>query len=235
MNPAETGFYLTGTRYYDPEVGRFINCDSYVSTGQGILGTNMFAYCANNPIVNYDPSGQMHIKCAGLGGGMPAYAGSGGGGGGVTVPVNLPNITLQDAAVLVLTTVIVGLGTEALREEQFIYRATTKSIAKSEAQAIAVANTDDKKQAYFPANPYNFHPKGLVMKVCVDIGSGKNGGIIKWFLPGTRAAIFEWNEDFKYGPHYHTMMIEWEGKHMGLHYLPNTPVPEPWNSMFFNN
>mgnify|MGYP003510303483 CR=1 FL=1 len=24
---AETGFYLTGTRYYDPEIGRFINAD----------------------------------------------------------------------------------------------------------------------------------------------------------------------------------------------------------------
>ena len=56
---AETGFYLTGTRYYDPEIGRFINADGYVSTGQGILGTNMFAYCGNNPITRADPSGQF--------------------------------------------------------------------------------------------------------------------------------------------------------------------------------
>lgn len=55
----ETGFYLTGTRYYDPEIGRFINADGYVSTGQGILGTNMFAYCGNNPIIRADPSGQF--------------------------------------------------------------------------------------------------------------------------------------------------------------------------------
>ncbi len=55
----ETGLYLTGTRYYDPEIGRFINADGYVSTGQGILGTNMFAYCGNNPIIRADPSGQF--------------------------------------------------------------------------------------------------------------------------------------------------------------------------------
>ena len=42
------------SRYYDPEVGRFINADGYVSTGQGILGNNMFAYCINNPISFFD-------------------------------------------------------------------------------------------------------------------------------------------------------------------------------------
>ena len=58
---AETGFYVTGTRYYDPEIGRFINADGYVSTGQGLLGNNMFAYCGNNPINRKDPSGEGWI------------------------------------------------------------------------------------------------------------------------------------------------------------------------------
>ena len=47
----ETGFYYLQSRYYDPSIGRFINADSYASTGQGIVGCNMFAYCNNNPIV----------------------------------------------------------------------------------------------------------------------------------------------------------------------------------------
>ena len=38
-------------------VGRFINADGLVSTGQGILGNNMFLYCENNPINRADPSG----------------------------------------------------------------------------------------------------------------------------------------------------------------------------------
>ena len=46
----ETGFYYLNSRYYDPSTGRFINADGYVSTGQGILGNNMYAYCANNLI-----------------------------------------------------------------------------------------------------------------------------------------------------------------------------------------
>jgi hypothetical protein len=39
-------------------MGRFINADALVSTGQGLLGHNMFAYCGNNPVVRADPSGE---------------------------------------------------------------------------------------------------------------------------------------------------------------------------------
>ena len=53
----ETGFYYLQSRYYDPANRRFINADSYQSTGQGFVGTNMFAYCNNKPIINSDPSG----------------------------------------------------------------------------------------------------------------------------------------------------------------------------------
>ena len=58
---SETGFYYLKSRYYDPYVQRFINADGYVSTGQGILGNNMFAYCNNNPVSRKDTSGQGWI------------------------------------------------------------------------------------------------------------------------------------------------------------------------------
>ena len=53
----ETGLYYLQSRYYDPEIGRFINADSYASTGQGVLGCNMFAYCNNSPAIFVDPHG----------------------------------------------------------------------------------------------------------------------------------------------------------------------------------
>ena len=53
----DTGLYYLQSRYYDPKIGRFINADSLVSTGQGLLGHNMFAYCNNNPIAYCDTSG----------------------------------------------------------------------------------------------------------------------------------------------------------------------------------
>ena len=55
----ETGYYYLQTRYYDPEWGRFLNADGYISTGTGMLGYNMFAYCNNNPVINTDPNGDM--------------------------------------------------------------------------------------------------------------------------------------------------------------------------------
>ena len=56
---AETGFYYLQSRYYDPEIGRFINADSYASTdATGLLSTNMFAYCENDPVNRSDPSGE---------------------------------------------------------------------------------------------------------------------------------------------------------------------------------
>ena len=53
----DMGLYYLQSRYYDPANHRFINDDSYLSTGQGILGCNMFAYCRNNPVTRSDSSG----------------------------------------------------------------------------------------------------------------------------------------------------------------------------------
>ena len=70
---AETGFYYLQSRYYDPEIGRFINADSYASTdATGLLSTNMFAYCENDPVNRSDPSGEFWniVVGAALGAGM---------------------------------------------------------------------------------------------------------------------------------------------------------------------
>ena len=54
----ETALYYLQTRYYDPEVGRFINVDGHTSTGQGFVGNNAYAYCLDNPTSMYDPDGK---------------------------------------------------------------------------------------------------------------------------------------------------------------------------------
>ena len=54
---AETGFYYLQSRYYNPQIGRFLNADSFASTGQGFVGHNMFAYCGNNPVTHDDDGG----------------------------------------------------------------------------------------------------------------------------------------------------------------------------------
>ena len=53
----ETSLYYLQSRYYDPETCRFINADSLLVAGDYLQGTNMFAYCLNNPVMYVDPSG----------------------------------------------------------------------------------------------------------------------------------------------------------------------------------
>lgn len=57
----ETGLYYLQSRYYDPITCRFVNADGYVSTGAGLNGFNMFAYCNNNPVMCFDSSGDRPI------------------------------------------------------------------------------------------------------------------------------------------------------------------------------
>lgn len=54
----DSELYYLQSRYYDPKIGRFINADAFASTGQSILGYNMFAYCNNNPICFVDELGE---------------------------------------------------------------------------------------------------------------------------------------------------------------------------------
>ena len=53
----DTGLYYLQSRYYVPQWGRFLNADGYVSTGTGLLGYNMYAYCNNNPVMYCDCTG----------------------------------------------------------------------------------------------------------------------------------------------------------------------------------
>ena len=57
----ETELYYVGSRYYDPEIGRWINADNMITTGSDLTGLNLFAYCGNNPVNRVDPSGQFWI------------------------------------------------------------------------------------------------------------------------------------------------------------------------------
>jgi len=53
----ETGYYYLMSRYYNPEVGRFLNADGYLMASNTVLSTNMYSYCENNPIIYMDYDG----------------------------------------------------------------------------------------------------------------------------------------------------------------------------------
>ena len=58
-----SGQYYLRARFYNPVIGRFVQEDEY--RGDGL---NLYAYCKNNPVVYYDPSGYGEEKCDKVGG-----------------------------------------------------------------------------------------------------------------------------------------------------------------------
>lgn len=69
---AATGLYLTKTRAYNPKTGRFLQRDILDESGKNgvykgfpfgkdAIGTNLYAWCGNNPVTRVDPSGNSWL------------------------------------------------------------------------------------------------------------------------------------------------------------------------------
>ena len=64
---SETGYYYLQSRYYDPSICRFINADDIdivYECREEQIGTNLFAYCCNDPVDNADFQKKMLIGWA---------------------------------------------------------------------------------------------------------------------------------------------------------------------------
>ena len=58
---AESGMYYLQSRYYDPEIRRFISADDYglLSASNTVYDKNLYAYGDGNPIIRLDASGRI--------------------------------------------------------------------------------------------------------------------------------------------------------------------------------
>lgn len=205
----ETGFYYLQSRYYDPEIGRFISVDGYVQTpGKCLVSTNGFSYCQNDPINNYDYTGEFPVPAIILGAiGLKEIAAAIIGLIGAIIvtdfiisnPPKLPSISLPEADVKP------KVEDEEKVEEKVVPKRSDNSV-------------------FFPANPNDFNPVGLVK---VPRPGTKNGRLISWMDPLTNIEVFRWDENLNYpnGPHYH---IYGRG-----HFYAGDRVPEPFASIYF--
>ena len=58
---AETGLYYYGSRYYDPELARFIQPDTLIPDVSNPQSWNRYAYTLNNPLKYVDPTGHWDL------------------------------------------------------------------------------------------------------------------------------------------------------------------------------
>ena len=73
----ETRLYCLSARYYAPELCRFINADEEFDAAAGIMQHNQFVYCANNPILYKDNSGEgLLLACVLIGAAIGLVAGA---------------------------------------------------------------------------------------------------------------------------------------------------------------
>ena len=86
---SETGLYYLGSRYYDPQVRRFVNADgaafaTFNTYSNGLTDKNYFAYCNNSPVMQKDDGGELgHIAVAAIVGGVLGGVSAAINGGGV--------------------------------------------------------------------------------------------------------------------------------------------------------
>ena len=87
----ETGFYYLQSRYYDPEISRFINADdaSNLGANSDFANTNLFAYCGENPVNRTDDGGEFwHIVVgAAIGGIIGAVSAAVSGGDAIDIAI----------------------------------------------------------------------------------------------------------------------------------------------------
>lgn len=63
----ESGWYYLQSRYYDPEICRFINADTLLTNNafanvNDFCGYNVFAYCCCNPLLYFDYMGMLTVS-----------------------------------------------------------------------------------------------------------------------------------------------------------------------------
>ena len=186
---SETGFYYVSSRYYDPEIGRFINADAAIGQIGNVQGTNMFAYCFNNPVNMSDPTGNwpklstiftvvavaavavaaVAVTVATCGAAAPALAVAGGGIiGGISAGAAATAASVATGAMIVAGVSTAAAATSSVAEkavEKTAKRNNSVYVLKDDTgtvQYVGRTNDVDRRRAAHSNNPAR---TGLRMEV----------------------------------------------------------------------
>ena len=160
----ETGLYYLASRYYDPEVGRFINADDLSVLSEEkreITDKNLYAYCDNNSIIRKDNEGAMW---------QLALAGVGGNGFGTMIATGLGVITPAGWIVLGSVTVVV-VGSIVYSKAKSRYSGQIKGKKKTKKKEKSAE--EDKRNTNPIAKRYRFNSRKKAKQQAQRAGKGK--------------------------------------------------------------
>lgn len=123
----ETGYYYLKTRYYNPEWGRFLNADGYGGEVGELLTHNTYTYCTNNPISQYDPTGNFSIA--------------------ITVAITTAITHAIEATIATAATAVTALATAKVID-------TVKDRTTAKEKAKPITKDPPKKTEYWAADKY---------------------------------------------------------------------------------
>ena len=144
----ETGLYYIQTRYYNPEVGRFINADSIIGEEGEILKHNIFAYCSNNFVNFCDDNGESGVVIGGI---ILSYAACVGIGVAVVGTFCFAYNRLIGNSIPSVSSSTIKLGWDIPRGVSNFAKKKSKSKGKSSAKANTSTTNKKQEPIYYAA------------------------------------------------------------------------------------
>ena len=192
----DLGMYYLQTRYYDSNIGRFLNADSALY--DGLLGYNMYAYCNNDPVNYVDHTGKDAAAILG-------WWVFGGGAIAAIEPSLIGEIVVAVGAVALAAIAVV----EAI--------STVFSVEEETPQSVTEDSKDDKSNDKKPSSPGKMQrevEKGQAPKDVESVHAPKNGKPHVHFKDGTSMNNDGTPHDKGHGiPKLTKDVKKWLGKH----------------------
>ena len=175
---SETGFYYVSSRYYDPEIGRWINADTtdvlslpYYHPGQ----YNLFSYCNNNPVNDRDDDGQLSwLAKIAIGAAAIAV------GVGVTVLTGgaaLPALVAGVKAACVAGAISAGTSAATTAVRSAVSGDSFSTVVQKSAKAAVDGFADGFMAGGIAAGASQVASGGFKIAAKLGAKTGKNGGI----------------------------------------------------------
>ena len=145
----ETGLYYLRSRYYNPDISRFIKEDDFNYPAGGVLESSLYGYCLNNPIRLVDPTGRFVML------GMEIVQWSS------AIPAPAPSISIPAPGILPPVPIVLESGSDL---------ELGKSIDSARADA---KNSDSNAERKIIAKRYRFNTRKQAYESAKRAGGGK--------------------------------------------------------------